>query len=74
MSLKQILIDLKLCTSNGEAKRLIDQNAVKINKEIIRDKDYILHQELFIKELNQKDQYIVIYVGKKKYGVVELIT
>ena len=74
VSLKQILIDLKLCTSNGEAKRLIDQNAVKINKEIIREKDYILHQELFIKELNQKDQYIVIYVGKKKYGVVELIT
>ena len=66
VSLKQILIDLKLCTSNGEAKRLIDQNAVKINKEIIKDKDYILHQELFIKELNQKDQYIVIYVGKKK--------
>ena len=74
ITLKQILIDLKLCTSNGEAKRLIDQNAVKINKEIIKDKDYILHQKLFIKELHQKDQYIVIYVGKKKYGVVELIT
>ena len=74
ITLKQILIDLKLCTSNGEAKRLINQNAVKINKEIIRDKDYILNQKLFIKETHQKDQYIVIYVGKKKYGIVELIT
>ena len=50
ITLKQILMDLKLCTSNGEAKRLINQNAVKINKEIIRDKDYILNQKLFIKE------------------------
>ena len=74
ITLKQILIDLKLCTSNGEAKRLINQNAVKINKEIIRDKDYILNQKLFIKETHQKDLYIVIYVGKKKYGIVELIT
>ena len=47
---------------------------VKINKEIIRDKDYILNQKLFIKETHQKDLYIVIYVGKKKYGIVELIT
>ena len=74
ITLKQILIDLKLCTSNGEAKRLINQNAVKINKEIIRDKDYILNQKLFIKKTHQKDLYIVIYVGKKKYGIVELIT
>ena len=74
ITLKQILMDLKLCTSNGEAKRLINQNAVKINKEIIRDKDYILNQKLFIKETHQKDLYIVIYVGKKKYGIVELIT
>ena len=74
ITLKQILIDLKLCTSNGEAKRLINQNAVKINKEIIRDKDYILNQKLFIKDTHQKDLYIVIYVGKKKYGIVELIT
>ena len=74
ITLKQILINLKLCTSNGEAKRLIDQSAVKINKEIIRDKDYILNQKLFIKESQTKNEYVVIYVGKKKYGIVELIT
>ena len=42
ITIKQILIDLKLCNSNGEAKRLIDQKAVKIDKEIIKDKDLSL--------------------------------
>ena len=74
ITIKQILIDLKLCNSNGEAKRLIDQKAVKINKEIIKDKDLIIDKKKFIKESNNKNQYLVIYVGKKKYGVVELVT
>ena len=64
ITLKQILIDLKLCTSNGEAKRLINQNAVKINKEIIRDRLH-LKSKTFVKEAHQKDQYVVIYVGKE---------
>ena len=74
ITIKQILIDLKLCNSNGEAKRLIDQKAVKINKEIIKDKDLIIDKKKFIKEFNNKSQYLVIYVGKKKFGVVELVT
>jgi len=74
ITIKQILIDLKLCNSNGEAKRLIDQKAVKINKEIIKDKDLIIDIKNFIKESNNKNQYLVIYVGKKKFGVVELVT
>ena len=74
ITIKQILIDLKLCNSNGEAKRLIDQKAVKINKEIIKDKDLIIDKKKFIKESNNKNQYLVIYVGKKKFGVVELVT
>ena len=74
ITIKQILIDLKLCNSNGEAKRLIDQKAVKINTEIIKDKDLIIDKKKFIKESNNKNQYLVIYVGKKKFGVVELVT
>ena len=74
ITIKQILIDLKLCNSNGEAKRLIDQKAVKINKEIIKDKDLIIDKKKFIKESDNKNQYLVIYVGKKKFGVVELVT
>ena len=74
ITLKQILIDLKLCSSNGEAKRLIGQNAVKINKEIIKDKDLVLNEKHFIKKESESNQYIVIFVGKKKFGVVELVT
>ena len=73
ISLKQILIDLRLCNSNGEAKRLIDQNAVKVNKEVIKNKDFIVNNKSFLKEADQKNQYLVVYVGKKKFGIVELI-
>ena len=45
LSLKQSLLELKFCKSNGEAKRLIDQGAVKINKEVIKDKDFIFLQK-----------------------------
>ena len=41
LSLKQSLLELKFCKSNGEAKRLIDQGAVKINREVVKDKDFI---------------------------------
>ena len=51
ITIKQILIDLKLCNSNGEAKRLIDQKAVKINKEIIKDKDLIIDIKNLLKNL-----------------------
>ena len=74
LSLKQILIDLKLCNSNGEAKRLIDQNAVKINKKVINNRDFLIDQKSFIKEENQKNQYLIVFVGKKKFGIVELIS
>ena len=30
-----------------EAKRLIDQKAVKINKEIIKDKDLIIDKKIY---------------------------
>ena len=56
ITIKQILIDLKLCNSNGEAKRLIDQNAVKINKEIIKDTDLIIDKKKFIKESKNKNR------------------
>ena len=60
------MIDLKLCNSNGEAKRLIGQDAVKINKEIIKNKEFMINEKSFIKEASQKNQYIVVFVGKKK--------
>jgi tyrosyl-tRNA synthetase len=74
LSLKQSLLELKFCKSNGEAKRLIDQGAVKINKEVVKDKDFIFTKKSFLEGSDNRLLYVIIYVGKKKFGVVELIT
>ncbi len=75
ISLKQILIELKLTQSNGQAKRLIEQGAVKINKDQIIEKELKISKDHFIKH-PKKDNlyYFILYVGKNKYGIVELIT
>jgi len=70
ISLKQALVELKLCNSNSEAKKLITQGAVKLNDKTIMDKDYVLSFDSFFKD----HKYIVIYVGKKKYGIVQLVS
>mgnify|MGYP001364620298 CR=1 FL=1 len=74
LSLKQSLLELKLCKSNGEAKRLIDQGAVRINKEVIKEKDFIFKRNNFLEDSDKDFFYLIIYVGKKKFGIVELIT
>ena len=65
------MVELKLCNSNSEAKKLITQGAVKIDDKIITDKDFLFNYESFI---NNELKYVVIYVGKKKYGVVQLVS
>ena len=60
----------KLCNSNSEAKKLITQGAVKIDDKTVKDKDYSLNYKNFI---NNELKYVVIYVGKKKYGVIQLV-
>ncbi len=75
LSLKEILIDLKFCKSNGESKRLISQGAVKINNDKITDKEVLMKKNYFINHPNKKNTYyVVIHVGKNKYGIVELIS
>ena len=65
------MVELKLCNSNSEAKKLITQGAVKIDDKTITDKDFLFNHESFI---NNELKYVVIYVGKKKYGVVQLVS
>ena len=75
ITLKQILVDLKLSNSNGESKRLIEQGAVKINQNIIEDKDILITKENFIAHPDKKKfYYSIVFVGKKKYGLVELVS
>ena len=74
LSLKQILIELNLTHSNGESKRLIEQGAVKINQVAAKEKETFILESNFLKHPQKKDySYLIIFVGKKKYGLVELI-
>ncbi|MEE2695301.1 MAG: tyrosine--tRNA ligase [Pseudomonadota bacterium] len=72
--LKKILIDLKLTQSNGQSKRLIEQGAVKLNEQIVKEKDLLITKNDFTENPEKKNSYLIIYVGKKKYGVVELVS
>ncbi len=73
--LKQLLVELKLSQSNGQSKRLIEQGAVKINEKVVKEKDMSISNKHFIKHPQKKNcYYLVLYVGKKNYGVVELIS
>ena len=75
ITLKQILVDLKLSNSNGESKRLIEQGAVKINQKIIEDKDILITKENFIVHPDKEEfYYSIVFVGKKKYGLIELVS
>ncbi|MFL2678835.1 MAG: tyrosine--tRNA ligase [Alphaproteobacteria bacterium] len=75
VGLKEILVQLKICTSNAEAKRLITQGAVKIGEKITKDKDFFITKDLFTQKIKNMDKfYLIIFVGKKKYGIVELVS
>ena len=56
--LVDILADTNLTSSKGEARRLIKQNAVKINKITINDINYIIKPDT---------KEIVIKVGKRRF-------
>ena len=74
LTIKQVLVDLKLSQSNGESKRLIQQGAVKINQTTIKNKDALLDEEYLVKHPVKKEcSYLIIFVGKKKYGLIELV-
>ena len=58
ISLIDILLDNKLISSKGEGKRLISQNAVKINGEVCDDTNFIISSSV-----NEH----VIKVGKRRF-------
>jgi len=54
--LVDVLADAKLTASKGEARRLIKQNAVKIDKQTVNDINYML-----------KPEEVVLKVGKRRF-------
>ena len=43
------------------------------NKKVVRDKDFIFTKKNFLEGSDKGLLYVIIYVGKKKFGIVELI-
>ncbi len=52
--------------SKGEARRLMKDNGVRLNKEVVRDQEY----EVTTSDL-LKDKYLLVQRGKKNYFLVE---
>ncbi len=63
ISLIEIVQIFKFCNSNGEVRRLIRGNGIKVNDKLVDDEKYILKKE------DQNDP-IKISIGKKKHGLV----
>lgn len=59
IGLIQLIRDVKFSTSNGDARRLIQQNGVSIDGETIADPHFVIY-------LNQKTDF-VLKVGKRKF-------
>ncbi len=63
-----LAVQTSVCTSKGEARRMIKSGGVSINKERIEDPDKMIGEEDL---LNSK--YILIQIGKKKYSLLTII-
>ena len=63
ISLIEIVQIFKFCNSNGEVRRLIRGNGIKVNDKLVDDEKFILKKE------DQEDP-IKISIGKKKHGLV----
>ena len=72
-SLKNALIKLNLSSSMSESKRFITQGAIKLNNMQINNKEHQIKKNDFTVD-EKKNYYLVINVGKKKFGFIKLIT
>ena len=68
VTLLDLLVDNKICSSKREARELISGNSISINGNKITDLDYVINKDIAI-----DNEIVVIRRGKKKYyiGVYE---
>ncbi len=57
----------KIFGSNGEARRMLKDNAVSVNKEKVKDSYEISSEDLL------NDKYILVQKGKKNYFLVKVV-
>lgn len=60
------LVDLKLCTSKGEARRLIDGGGARLNDTVVTDRELMIRLNDF-----NGNESMKISAGKKKHGLVK---
>ncbi len=66
-SIIDFLVDIKFLTSKSEARRLLTQNGLRLNKELLTDSEKIITESDF------KDKSILLQKGKKTFLKVVLI-
>ena len=71
--LPQILVDLGLCPSKGQARKDIQAGAVSINGDKVTDAARALTEDDFLGEVNATfGAFLVLRKGKKNYGLARL--
>jgi len=71
--LPQILVDLGLCPSKGQARKDVQAGAVALNGDKVADAARALTAEDFFGEVNATcGAFLVLRKGKKNYGLVRL--
>lgn len=67
ISILDLLVSSKACTSKGEARRLIQQGGLKVNKEKFDNAEGTINADHLL-----KDKFILIQKGKKNYHLVNI--
>ena len=67
MNLLDLLVDKNIASSKREAREFINNGAILVNGDVIKDENYII-----CKEISIEDKYVIIRRGKKKYYLINL--
>ena len=68
MNILDVVIQTKLANSKGEIRRMIKNNGLRINNEIINEETKIINQNNFDENNNMK-----VLHGKKQHVIVKII-
>lgn len=65
INILDLLVSTKACASKGEARRLMQQGGLRVNKEKFDNAEGLINAEFLL-----KDKFILIQKGKKNYHLV----
>ena len=68
VNILDIVLQCKLANSKSEVRRIIKNNGLKINNEVVTDKSKIINVNNFDKDNNMKVSH-----GKKQHVIVKII-